>query len=203
MPTTTVEVCVDDAAGLLAAVKGGAHRVELCAALAVGGLTPSPGFMQLAARSPISVYAMIRPRAGSFVYGPDEIDLMRRDIDAAADAGLAGVAIGASLASGDLDREGCWALVTHAKSRGLGATLHRAIDLTPDPVAAVDVAMGLGFERILTSGGARTAPEGVETITAMAWRADGRISIMAGSGVNAGNARIDFRDRPAAGSVDF
>ncbi len=187
MTAITVEVCVDDATGLAAAIAGGAHRVELCSALAVGGLTPSPGFMRLAANSPIPVYAMMRPRAGTFVYGADEIDLIRGDIDAAAGAGLPGVVLGASTASGALDAETCAALVTHAHGAGLAVTLHRAIDLTPDPVAAVDAAVEAGFERILTSGGARTATEGAEFIAAMVTRAAGRISIMAGSGVNAGN----------------
>jgi copper homeostasis protein len=187
-PPITVEVCVDDAAGLAAAIAGGAHRIELCSALAIGGLTPSLGFMRLAAGSPIPVYAMMRPRAGSFVYSAEELDLIRRDIEAAAGAGLAGVVLGVSAPSGALDAETCAALVAHARGAGLAATLHRAIDLTPNPVAAVDTAVEAGFERILTSGGRRTAPVGADTIATMVERAGGRISIMAGSGVKAENA---------------
>lgn len=188
MPAVTVEVCVEDLAGLAAAVVAGARRIELCSALAVGGLSPSVGLMRVAALCPIPVYPMLRPRAGSFVYGPEEIELIRCDIDAVADAGLSGVVLGASKSSGELDVEACAALIGHARTCGLAVTLHRAVDLTPDPVAIVDLAVELGVERILTSGGARTAPEGAEVIAAMVARAAGRVSIMAGSGVNGANA---------------
>lgn len=184
----TVEVCVGDGVGLAAAIAGGAHRIELCSALSVGGLTPSAGLLRLAHASPVPVYPMLRPRAGSFVYDADELDLIRRDIDAVADAGLQGVVVGASKPSGELDVKGCETLISHAVDRRLGVTLHRAVDLTPDPVEAVDIAIALGAERILTSGGARTAPEGADTIAAMVERAAGRLSIMAGSGVSAANA---------------
>ena len=188
MPAITVEVCVGDGVGLAAAIAGGAQRIELCSTLSVGGLTPSAGLMRLAQASPVPVFPMLRPRAGSFVYDADELDLIRRDIDAVADAGLQGVVVGASKPSGELDETGCATLISHARGLGLAVTLHRAVDLTPDPVAAVDMAAELGAERILTSGGARTAPEGAEVIAAMVERAAGRLSIMAGSGVSAANA---------------
>jgi len=184
----TVEVCVGDGVGLAAAIAGGAQRIELCSALSVGGLTPSAGLMRLAQASPVPVFPMLRPRAGSFVYDADELDLIRRDIDATAEAGLQGVVVGASRPSGELDVKGCTALISHARGLGLAVTLHRAVDLTPDPVEAVDIAVELGAERILTSGGARTAPAGADTIAAMVERAAGRLSIMAGSGVSAANA---------------
>lgn len=187
MSRITIEVCVENKADLTAAIAGGAHRIELCSALALGGLTPSVGLMHLAARSPIPVYSMQRPRSGSFVYSPDELDLIRRDIDAVAEVGLQGVVIGASKPSGDLDVEACLVLVSHARAQGLAVTLHRAIDLAPDPVNAVDVAVDLGVERVLTSGGARTAIEGIETIAAMVNRAGDRLSVMAGASVNGNN----------------
>jgi copper homeostasis protein len=180
-----LEVCVDTCAGLEAAVLGGADRIELCAALALGGLTPSSGFMAIAAKSEIPVYAMIRPRIGDFVYSLREIDVMRRDIDAARAAGLAGVVLGANAGNGTLDEVTLEALTNHAA--GLGTTLHRAIDLVPDFPEAVDVAVALKFERILSSGGKRTAMEGVETLSAMIEHAQGRASIMPGSGVNSKN----------------
>eukprot|EP01036_Dinobryon_divergens_P055490 gene55490-74084_t len=99
-----LEICVDDAEGLAAAIKGGADRIELCSSLGSGGLTPSFGFMQLAARAPIPVNALIRPRVGDFVFGDEDIDIMIADIEAARAAGLAGVVIGAAQASGTLDR---------------------------------------------------------------------------------------------------
>jgi copper homeostasis protein len=177
---------VDSAEGLEAAINGGADRIELCSALTLGGLTPSTGFMSIAAKSSVPVYAMIRPRVGSFMFSKAEIDLMRHDIDAARAAGLAGVVLGANVAGGALDETGLLKLNEHAA--GLGATLHRAIDLVPDFLAAIDIAIGLKFERVLSSGGARTAMEGIETLAAMHEHARGRISVMPGSGVNAANA---------------
>lgn len=180
-----LEVCVDTPAGLAAAIAGGADRIELCSALALQGLTPAPGLMAIAATAPIPIYPMIRPRNGDFVYGARDLDAMRRDIDAVRGAGLAGVVIGANRASGELDAEALAMLVAHA--RGLGVTLHRAFDLTPDPVAALETAVELGFERILTSGCALSAMAGAGTITALVEQAAGRIAILAGGGVNPSN----------------
>ncbi|WEX88563.1 copper homeostasis protein CutC [Sinorhizobium garamanticum] len=176
-----LEVCVDDPDGLMAAIEGGADRIELCSALAVGGLTPSRGLMALAGPPPVPVYAMIRPRPGDFVYGPADLDAMRRDIDAARDAGLAGVVLGASLSDGRLDAQMLRKLTGHAA--GLGLTLHRAFDLVPDFAEAMVIAEDLGFERILTAGGARSALEAVETLARLIEMAPGRISIMPGSGI--------------------
>jgi copper homeostasis protein len=180
-----LEVCVDTARGLLAAVAAGADRIELCAALALQGLTPAPGLMALAASLPCPSYAMIRPRHGDFVYDALDADLIRRDIDAARAAGLAGVVLGANRPSGELDAELLAALVEHAA--GLGLTLHRAVDLAPDLSAALETGVALGFERILTSGGALSAPAGAEAIARMVAQADGRISIMAGAGLSPEN----------------
>lgn len=176
-----LEVCVEDIAGLKAAVAGGCDRIELCSALPLGGLTPSIGLMAAAADMPVPSYAIIRPRAGSFVYSADELDIMKRDIDAARDAGLPGVVLGACLPDGRLDFDALAALVTHAGT--LGKTLHRAIDIVPDIEEAVEMAISLGFERILTSGGAKTAAEGIVVLEQAIAIAAGRISIMPGSGV--------------------
>ncbi|WP_062209852.1 copper homeostasis protein CutC [Aureimonas sp. AU12] len=182
----TLEICVDTPAGLAAAVAGGADRIELCAALSLGGLTPSAGLMHLAARVPIPVYAMIRPRAGSFVYDTQDVEAMRAEIRAVRAAGLAGVVFGASRADGTLDEAVLATLV--AEAQGLGTTLHRAVDLVPDPLAAMETAIALGFERILTSGGALRAEEGTATLRALVSASNGRIAIMPGSGVRAANA---------------
>ncbi len=146
----TLEVCVDTAEGLDQAIRGGADRVELCSALALGGLTPSPGLMRLAARRG-AVMAMVRPRAGGFVPGPDEMAQMEADIAAARAAGLAGVVFGASLPDGRLDLAAMARLV--AAAQGMEVVLHRAFDLCPDPDAALEQAVALGVTRILTSGG--------------------------------------------------
>jgi copper homeostasis protein len=180
-----LEVCVDTPAGLAAAIAGGADRIELCSALALQGLTPAPGLMAIAAEAAIPIYPMIRPRNGDFVYDPGDLDAIFRDIDATREAGLAGVVIGANLPTGELDVEALAMLVAHAE--GLGVTLHRAFDLTPDPFAALETAIDLGFERILTSGCALNAMAGAETIAALVEKADGRIAILAGGGVNPSN----------------
>lgn len=181
-----LEVCVDDPDGLEAAVAGGADRVELCSALCAGGLTPSPGLMSAAGMPPVPVYAMIRPRAGDFVYDAADLEVMRRDIDAARAAGLAGVVLGASRADGRLDARMLTKLAGHAA--GMGLTLHRAFDLVPDFAEALEIAVELGFERILTSGGAKTAPEAVEILEKLIAAASGRISIMPGSGITSNTA---------------
>jgi copper homeostasis protein len=181
MARVQLEVCVDDAQGLMAAVEGGADRIELCSALSLGGLTPSEGLMQLAGRLPVPVYAMIRPRAGDFVFDETEIVMMEREIDAAKRAGLAGVVLGASRADRTLDTA-CLARLS-GQAQHLGRTLHRAFDLVPDMPAALEDAVQLGFERILTSGGHTTASQGVDAIADLVTRAAGRLSIMPGSGV--------------------
>lgn len=180
-----LEVCVDTPAGLAAAIAGGADRIELCAALALQGLTPAPGLMAIAAQAPIPIYPMIRPRNGDFCYGPGDLDAMRRDIDAVRAYGLAGVVIGANLPDGQLDLPTLEQLAAH--SQGLGMSLHRSFDLVPDQAAALEVAIALGFERILTSGGALTAEAGAEAIAALVSQAAGRIAILAGAGVRPGN----------------
>ncbi len=181
MTNILLEVCVEDAAGLRAAVDGGADRIELCSALSVGGLTPSPGLMALAGKVDIPVYAMIRPRPGDFVFDASDMDIMRIEIDAARSAGLAGVVLGASRPDGRLDKEALKTLVDHA--HGLGLTLHRAFDLVPDFAEAIEIAVDLGFERILTSGGAKRAPDAVDALASVIADAKDRVSIMPGSGV--------------------
>lgn len=179
-----LEVCVDGAEGLAAAVEGGADRVELCSALVLGGLTPSAGLMAIAARAPCPVFAMIRPRPGDFVFSPAEEEVMRGDIAAVAQVGLSGIVLGACRADGRLDEAMLRRLLDHARACGLSyATLHRAFDQAADPDAALEIAVGLGFERILTSGGGATAWEGRERLRRLVDGADGRIAVMAGGGV--------------------
>jgi copper homeostasis protein len=180
-----LEVCVDTVEGLAAAIAGGADRIELCSALSLGGLTPSHGFIHAAAKAPMPVRAMIRPRSGSFVFTRGEIDVMRRDIDVVRAAGLAGVVIGAATQAGALDIATLQNLVAHAE--GLDVTLHRVVDLLPSGEEAVDAAVALGLSTVLTSGGALTAEAGRDRIAAMHERAAGRIEILAGGGVSAEN----------------
>ncbi|WP_323141718.1 copper homeostasis protein CutC [Massilia phyllosphaerae] len=202
----TLEVCVDHPEGLAAALEGGAGRIELCSALEIGGLTPSAGLLRAASSSPVPVVAMIRPRGGDFRFNEAEIGLMLHEIDAVAVAGLQGVVLGASLDNGQLDARTLERLVRHAAARKLGCTLHRAIDLCPDLAQATLLAIGLGFERILTSGGARKAPDGLDGLQRCFDAAAGRITVMPGSGIDAGNAgtlraRLPLTDIHASCSV--
>jgi copper homeostasis protein len=181
-----LEVCVDNSEGLAAAITGGADRVELCSALELGGLTPTPGLIGQAAVSPIPIYAMIRPKPGNFVFAEADIDAMLREIDVVRTAGLAGVVFGANLANGELDHTTLERLMRQCQ--GLGVTLHRAFDLVPDLAEAVDMAVDLGFERILTSGRSFTALAGIDDLEKTFAFAAGRIKVMPGSGINIGNA---------------
>ena len=182
-----LEVCVEDVAGIDAAVTGGADRIELCAALAVGGLTPPESLIAAAATAPIPVHLLARPRDGNFVYTAAEAALVAADIRTAAEAGLAGVVIGASRTDRQLDAEmlAAWVDVARGAGRSLSLTLHRAFDLCPDPLAAMETAITLGFDRILTSGCTPKAIDGRETLAALVRTADDRITILAGSGVDA------------------
>lgn len=180
-----LEICVDDAAGVAAAVVGGADRIELCGALELGGLTPSPGLIEHAVATGVPVHAMIRPRAGSFVYDMDELALMAEDIRHALALGAAGVVVGALRPDDTLDSR---ALARFRMvSRDAALVLHRAIDLVPDPIAAVEEACALGFDKILSSGQEATALAGALTLARMVEAADGRLSVIAGSGLTPDN----------------
>ena len=198
MSRLRLEVCVDSQAGLAAAIAGGADRIELCAALDCEGLTPSPGLMARAGSSSCPTYAMIRPRAGDFVFDRLDVEAMRRDIDAARAAGLEGVVLGANRPDGRLDEDVLAALVAHAA--GLGVALHRAFDVTPDKAEALETAIGLGFIRVLTSGGRRGAPEGADVIADLVRQAGERIVILAGAGLRPGNV-ADFVRRTGVSEV--
>lgn len=190
-----LEVCVDSAEGLAAAIRGGADRIELCSCLALGGLTPPPGLIALAARSPVPVYAMIRPRAGHFIYDGDNQAAMLADIDAVRASGLAGVVLGASMPDGRLDARLLERLCRHAE--GLGITLHRAFDLVPDPMEALEQAVDLGVERVLTSGLRQSAVDGLDRLRDLVIRAGDRISIMPGSGIKPSNVEQVLRQTGA------
>jgi copper homeostasis protein len=179
-----IEVCIDNLESLHLAIKGGATRIELCSSLALGGLTPSFGFMRKAAEiSTIPVYAMIRPRQGDFLYDQDDIDAMLLDIEAVAEAGLQGIVFGVLTADGNIDMPLATQIVEKAQLYNLGVTFHRAIDQCANYEQAIEDVANLGCERILTSGLAQNVEQGVETLTHMVRLADGRISIMAGAGL--------------------
>lgn len=182
---TILEICVDDPAGIDAALAGGADRIELCACLELGGLTPSAALVDRAIASGCRTHMMIRPRAGGFVLEEDDVALMIGEMRFGIERGIAGVVVGALRPDGTLDGQ---ALARFRDAvRDATIVLHRAIDLVTDPVAAVRQAAGLGYDKILSSGGAPTAIEGMATLAAMVEAAGDRLSIVAGSGVTPDN----------------
>jgi len=185
--TITIEVCVDNIESLLTAQQSGADRIELCSALALGGLTANAGFVQKSLDlATIPLYAIIRPRAGDFVYSEQEIDIMVSDIKFMKLLGIQGVVIGVLTPDGNIDEAALKRLMS--ASRDIGVTFHRAFDLCNDPKKALEILIDAGCERILTSGQQGTAQQGCDLIKELVIQADDRISIMPGAGVNPQNA---------------
>lgn len=194
-----LEIAANSLDSALAAQEGGADRIELCAALEVGGLTPSPALIAVVReRVRLPVYVLIRPRAGDCVYSDAEFETMQRDVEHCVAAGCDGVVIGALDADGNVDRARLRRLVSAAKARGV--TFHRAFDLSRDPCRALEDVIALGCERLLTSGAASTALDGAALIGELVTRAAGRIRIMAGAGIDASNVAAIRR---ACGAVEY
>jgi copper homeostasis protein len=194
-----IEAVVEDVNAALGAERSGAGRVELCATLEVGGTTPAEATIaQVVKVVTIPVFVMIRPRGGAFVYSGEEIDAMRRSIAIAAANGAAGVVLGVLRGDGRVDVERTRALVRCAD--GLPVTFHRAIDDTPHLLDALDALIEANVSRVLTSGGAATAVEGVEMLAHMVERAGSRLTVMPGGGIRAHNAR-EVIDRTRASEI--
>ena len=170
----------------VAAERGGANRVELCADLAVGGLTPSEELMRQARdQVRLPVFAMIRRRAGDFVYSAKEVDRMGRDIDAARRLGMNGVVLGLLTPDRRVDVPRTKELVKFAGH--LPVTFHRAFDACADLLESLEDVIGSGAARILTSGGEPTAAEGADVLASLIDVARERIAILPGGGINASN----------------
>lgn len=185
-PELLLEITVESLDSALAAERGGADRIELCAELSRGGLTPGVTTMRkLHEELEIPVFAIIRPRAGDFVYSEREFATMKREISMARDLGMDGVVLGILRADFFVDVERTAELVQWA--RPLEVTFHRAFDSTPDPLAALEDVISTGATRILTAGGAARVPEGMETLQKLANAAGSRIVIMPGGGLDAAN----------------
>lgn len=182
-----LEISVETAEAAVAAERGGAHRIELCAQLRVGGLTPGEDLMRRVREAVrVSVFAMIRPRAGDFVYSPEELAQMRRDIATAQRVGMDGIVLGVLTRERRVDVERTRELVLAA--RPLPVTFHRAFDDVADLDAALDQVIEAGAARILTSGGAASAPAGIAKLARLVTAAKERVIIIPGGGVNPSNA---------------
>jgi copper homeostasis protein len=187
MPVPFVlEIAVESLEAARAAERGGAHRIELCAHLDIGGITPAIE-LQREARAVlrIPVQVLIRPRAGDFFYTKNELESMKLQIEAAKQIGAGGVVLGVLKADKSVDIETTRELVRHADP--LPVTFHRAFDETPDLLQALEDACGTGAKRILTSGGAKDAITGIPTLRRLLAATDDRIIVMPGGGIRSEN----------------
>ena len=181
-----LEICAFNLPSALVAQQAGADRIEFCAGPAEGGTTPSAGAIRTAREQlRIALYPIIRPRGGDFLYSDEEFRSMIRDIEYCKQVGCNGVVFGILLPDGSVDKARCSRLVEAAYP--LGVTFHRAFDWAANPFEAMEAIIGMGCERILTSGQRPTAPEGIPLLDQLVREADDRIVIMPGSGVRAGN----------------
>jgi copper homeostasis protein len=195
----TLEICANSVASSIAAQQGGAHRIELCDNLLEGGTTPSYATIALAREKvEIDLYPIIRPRGGDFLYDDIEFAIMQKDIAVCKQLGCNGVVIGLLTADGKVDVPRTKLLVEQAWP--MGVTFHRAFDMTEDPLQALEDIIATGCERILTSGQRNTAPEGTDLLKTLVKRSEGRISIMAGSGVRANNIAMLVKE---TGATEF
>lgn len=182
-----VEACVDGLVSARRAVAGGASRLELCSGLVEGGVTPSFGLMQVVRNEiDLPIHVLIRSRGGDFLYEQDEVAAMLADITVARDIGMAGVVIGALTPDGRIDERVTGAMIEAA--RPLAVTFHRAFDLAVDAREGMEALARLGIERVLTSGQANTAVEGIPLLREMVQRSAGRITVLAGGGIDEKNA---------------
>jgi copper homeostasis protein len=181
-----LEVCVDRLSDAASAVGAGADRIELCASLALGGVTPSLGCIIGAVKLATPVIVLIRPALGGFCYHDLDVAQMIDDITFAKEAGMTGVAIGALTADGALDVRVMRRLTDAAGD--MDVVLHRAFDLVADPIRTLDEAADLGVMRILTSGQKPKAIDGLSCLKRLVDHADGRVEILPGSGVTPANA---------------
>ena len=192
MEPALIEGCVDSYASAMAACRGGADRLELCANLAIGGTTPSPSlFRQVRRDCQVPIHVLIRPRFGDFLYSGPEREEICGEIRRFRDLGADGVVIGALTPEAELDREALLPMTDCAG--GMSLTLHRAFDMTRDAAQALEAAVELGFRTVLTSGQAGSAAEGKEALGQLRRRAAGRIAVMAGCGVRAENIEEIYR----------
>jgi copper homeostasis protein len=181
-----LEISVETGEAAMAAERGGAHRIELCAALAVGGVTPGRELMsRVREQVRLPIYAMIRPRGGDFVYSTPECEGMVKEIAIAKRLGMNGVVFGLLTKDRRVDVQRTKELVEEA--RPLAVTFHRAYDACVDLLQSLEHVIETGAARILTSGGALTAPEGLGVLSSLVTAAQERIIVLPGGGINASN----------------
>ena len=206
-----VEVCCSSLGEVREAVVGGARRVELCAAITCGGVTPSHATIKsiTEAALDIDINVLIRPREGGFHYSDEEVDVMCHDIEFCRRMGVHGVVIGALTQDGEIDIEACRRMVEAAGD--LSITFHRAFDVCTAPLQALEQIIALGCDRLLTSGQKPSAEHGAECIAELVSHAAGRIIIMPGAGITPQNiayieqktAATEFHSTAAVDDADY
>ncbi len=183
-----LEICANSYQSGKNAQDAGAHRIELCQDLPVGGITPSYGLLkQVIEHLQIPTFVLVRPRGGHFVYSDDEFEIMKQDIQICKDLGCQGIVSGVLNADRTIDTQRTQELVELSKP--LSFTFHRAFDEVENPKEALEQLIDLGIERVLTSGQQSTAEKGIELLKVLNQIADDRITILAGGGINAPNAK--------------
>ena len=194
---SVLEVCVDSTASALAAKRGGADRLELCADLIVGGTTPSLTLVQqVKAETGLPVRALLRPRFGDFCYDSYELAQMEQLAAELVEAGADGIVTGVLTPEGALDAGAMQPIYAAARKaaekagRPVACTLHRAFDVCADPFAALETARSMGLCTILTSGQAASAPQGAALLRQLTEQAGKDVEILAGAGVSAQNIPV-------------
>ncbi len=188
MASLLLEIIASTVEDCLTAESGGADRIELCAAIGTGGLTPSMGtLIEAKRRVRVPIMAMVRPRSGGFGYSEADFAAMQRDASLLLEQGADGIVFGVLHSDGSVDTTRCGKLLELAGGRE--TVFHRAFDVVPDPLRALDELIDLGFTRVLTGGQKKTALEGRDLIRTLMVRAGGRIEVLAGGGVRAPNVR--------------
>lgn len=181
-----LEICADSVQSAVNAQRGGADRIELCTDLSSGGLTPSIATIELTRKYVnIPIHVLIRPRSGDFHYSNLEFETMKLDVERLKTLGVDGIVIGALNPEGEIDIRKTKELIELAKP--LDITFHRAFDMTSDPFYSMDQLIDLGVNRILSSGQRQTAIEGCRVLSSLITKADDKIVIMPGGGVNIEN----------------
>lgn len=187
-----LEICACNYQSAINAQTSGAHRIELCTELAVGGLTPSYGLLkQVLDVLTIPVFVLIRPRSGNFTYSEIEFEIMKQDIQLCKELGCSGIVSGVLNSDNTVDVERTKQLIELSKP--LPFTFHRAFDWAPNPLEALEQLIDLGAKQVLTSGQDSSAEKGIELLKQLKSKAIDRITILPGGGIKKENSKM-FKD---------
>ena len=186
MKKKIIEVCAASVQSALNAQRAGAHRIELCGGLEIGGITPSAAtIIKTKALLDIEVFVLIRPRGGDFCYSRLEMETIKDDIIFCKKNNIDGVVIGMLEKDGTINSSQLKQLVDLAYP--MQVTFHRAFDRAADPLVALEKIIDAGVHRILTSGQKATAFEGRFLLRELVKKSNNRITILAGAGINRDN----------------